>query len=124
MALTPEALRKMYELIGNDSVMLVEIINSFLEETPIFVGKLCEAVRSQNLEAAGMAAHALTSTSRDMGAVVFSDMCRDVEMSCRIHSTLPSGLQLQELEHESHEVIVALQNTIDAIKNRTWSNGR
>jgi Hpt domain len=123
MALAPEPLRKMYELIGQDNTMLVEIISSFVEETPLFVGKLCDAVQSQNAEAAGMAAHALRSTSQDMGAVAFSSMCHDVEVICRGHSALPSSLQLNELTHESRKVVEALRQTLDAIKNGTWANG-
>jgi histidine phosphotransfer protein HptB len=123
MALAPEPLRKMYELIGEDNATLVDIINSFLEETPALVEKLSYGVQSQNTEAAGTAAHALKSTSHDMGAVTFSAMCHDVEVACRTHLTLPSGLQLNELVAESKAVIAALHQTLEAIKNGTWSHG-
>jgi HPt (histidine-containing phosphotransfer) domain-containing protein len=123
MPLAPEQLCKMYELIGEDCAALVDIINSFLEETPALVDKLCRAVQSHDLEVAGMAAHGLKSTSHDMGAIAFSSMCREVEVNCRTHSTLPSTPELQELIDESSKVIAALQQTLQAIRNGTWAYG-
>lgn len=122
MRLERQALYEMYVLIGSDRDMLADIVESFLVETPVLVEALRSAAAAGDPVAVGQAAHALTSTARDLGARVFSGMCKTVELDCRQHSKLPSESRLRELVSESALVVDELRLSLKAIRDGTWQH--
>lgn len=103
MAIAQEALDKLLDLIGGDSDSLAELIESFLEESSTLIEQMRSAAEAGDQQTLGRAAHTLKSSGRDFGAVHLSELCQDMEMSCRVG--LPSGAVADV------EVIAGILNT-------------
>jgi HPt (histidine-containing phosphotransfer) domain-containing protein len=78
-----EALDKLLELIGGDPGSLAELIESFLDESPILVEQMQRAANVGDQTSLGRAAHTLKSSARDFGASQLSVLCEVLEKSCR-----------------------------------------
>ena len=83
MAIVREALDKLFDLIGGDPGSLAELIESFLEESPLLVGQMQQAADAGDRTVLGRAAHTLKSSARDFGASQLSVLCESLEKSCR-----------------------------------------
>jgi len=66
-----------------DPQLLFELIELFLEDAPARLAEMEEALDTQNLDGMRRAAHTLKSSSANMGAVTFSQLCRDLEAAAR-----------------------------------------
>jgi HPt (histidine-containing phosphotransfer) domain-containing protein len=82
--MTQDALDKLLDLIGGDPDSLAELIESFLEESPLLVDQMRRAAASGDRAALGRAAHTLKSSARDFGAMDLAALCEDMEKSCRV----------------------------------------
>jgi HPt (histidine-containing phosphotransfer) domain-containing protein len=83
MAVVREALDKLFELIGGDPGSLAELIESFLDESPMLVGQMQRAADAGDQTSLGRAAHTLKSSARDFGASQLSVLCEALEKLCR-----------------------------------------
>lgn len=83
MAVVREALDKLFELIGGDPGSLAELIESFLDESPMLVAEMQRAADAGDQTSLGRAAHTLKSSARDFGASQLSVLCEALEKSCR-----------------------------------------
>jgi len=83
MAIAQAALDKLLDLIGGDRGSLAELIESFLDESPMLVDQMRRAAASGDRSALGRAAHTLKSSARDFGANQLSALCELMEKSCR-----------------------------------------
>jgi histidine phosphotransfer protein HptB len=83
MSFQTEALDKMFQMIGSDPVVMVELLESFLDETPLLLQRLRTAMKAGDAAELAMAAHTLKSTARDFGAARLTDYCQDLESQCR-----------------------------------------
>lgn len=72
----------MFEMIGNDAEVMAELVQSFLDETPLLVEKMNAASSAQNQMDLGRAAHTLKSTARDFGAEDVASLCQVLEACC------------------------------------------
>ncbi len=66
-----------------DPQLLFELIELFLEDAPARLAEMEEALDAQNLDGMRRAAHTLKSSSANMGAVMFSQLCKDLELAAR-----------------------------------------
>ena len=78
-----EALNKLFEVIGESSESLAELIESFLEESPVLLDQLRQAADKGDRISLGRAAHTLKSSARDFGANQLSVSCEALEKKCR-----------------------------------------
>lgn len=83
MTIVREALEKLLELIGGDPGSLAELIESFLDESPILVEQMQSAANVGDQISLGRAAHTLKSSARDFGANQLSVFCEALEKSCK-----------------------------------------
>ncbi|MEZ5977236.1 MAG: Hpt domain-containing protein [Planctomycetota bacterium] len=63
--------------------LLAELIGMFLEETPVRLRGIHEAIDRDDLVEVERIAHALKSSSGNLGALLLASMCREIEASCR-----------------------------------------
>lgn len=93
--LDPACLDRLRELGGpEDPGLLLELIGLYLDDAGHRMKDLASAIRQSDLEAVARAAHALKSSSANMGALVFADICRDIEIKAREGDPV-DGLVLQ-----------------------------
>jgi CheY-like chemotaxis protein len=82
--LDQEALNNLMNLVGGDRAGLVELIGSYLEETPKLLVSIRQALETGDTKLLLRAGHTLKSSSRDFGATRLAEL----------------GLQLEELGKE------------------------
>lgn len=75
---TFEALK---ESMGAD--FIIELVQTYFEETPQLLSKLQQALSRQDCEAFRQAAHSIKSTSNSFGALNFGAEARELEMMGR-----------------------------------------
>jgi len=77
--------------------LLLELIELYLDDASGRMKDLASAMREADLEAVGRVAHTLKSSSANMGALIFADLCRDIECNVR------EGVPVDELVRQSQE---------------------
>ncbi len=76
--LDPKAFQELREMLSNDEV-LVELLDRYLEESPMLLQTLAEAVTRREAAAWQQSAHTLKSTSALVGAKSLSQLCQELE---------------------------------------------
>ena len=120
MPIEQDALKKLFELIGESPESLAELIDSFLEESPLQLRQMQEAVASKDRGALGRAAHTLKSSARDFGAGQLSALCETLERTSR--DSLPGDAAAQvEIIAASYALAMArLGEHLENIRGGTW----
>ena len=89
------------------------VIGMFLETAPRTIAGLRQAVVSGHAHAAGMAAHSLKGSSRELGAAHLGQLCQDIESLIRIGQISEALPILAQLEREYEAVGQLLAEQID-----------
>jgi CheY-like chemotaxis protein len=76
-------LEQLLDTIGGDFEILVELIDTFLEEAPGLIEGLNKAVRDNDVSEVNRLSHSLKSNGADYGAKKFSQLCKTLEMQAR-----------------------------------------
>ncbi|MCL4487674.1 MAG: Hpt domain-containing protein [Chloroflexi bacterium] len=66
--------------VGGDTSFLVELINTYLSETPTLLAQLHTALAAQNTDEFRRAAHSLKSSSAGLGAHTLCATAKELEM--------------------------------------------
>jgi|GEM_PF-735008 len=83
-AVDKAVLESLRELGGDDEPGLVrELVELFVGDTPGRLEALHDAVRKGDFDEAGRVAHALKSSSGNLGASILAQICAAIEESCR-----------------------------------------
>lgn len=94
------------ESTGDD--FIIELINTFLEDTPSQLEQLRNALAAQDAEAFRRAAHTIKSNAATFGAHQLAALARELEMMGR-ENNLEAGNQLQALEEAAEQVMNELK---------------
>ena len=78
-ALDQAALDNLLNLVGGDRAGLVELIGSYLEETPKLLASVRQALETGDTKLLLRAGHTLKSSSRDFGATRLAELGRQLE---------------------------------------------
>lgn len=73
--------------------ILTKVISAYLDSTDSIFNDLKEAVAGNNLEKLYMASHGFKSSSANVGALKLSEMCKELEMTCK-RKTLTNGAEM------------------------------
>jgi HPt (histidine-containing phosphotransfer) domain-containing protein len=81
-------LSQYWDNFGDDAAsVLAELVPIYLEEAVEHIEKLHQAVELQNADQLRRSAHALKGSSYPLGAMVFADLCKELE-ECGRHNDL------------------------------------
>ena len=103
------ALDKLLELVGGEPAHLVELIDSFLKETPPLLGKLRQSLDQGDAAGLYAAAHTLKSSCRDFGAIRMADWCQELEVMGRIGTLAGATELVTQVKVEYEQVKVELE---------------
>ena len=67
------------EVVGGEQELLVELIDSFLEEAPPLLARMHEALENGNSDGLRLTSHTLKSSGFDFGATAFAQLCAELE---------------------------------------------
>ncbi|MCB0166810.1 MAG: response regulator [Anaerolineae bacterium] len=104
------ALTMLLDLLGGEKALLVELIDSFLEEAPLLLARLNQAAQIGDAAGVRMAAHTLKSSSNDFGATALARMCQELEDMGRDGLLIAPTMRATELELEYERVKNALND--------------
>ena len=79
-AVNDKTLQTLRELMGES---FAELVHSFLDSVPPHLARLREAVKENDTKVLLNEAHTLKGSSANLGAMVLSQLSRDLEMQCR-----------------------------------------
>ena len=99
--------------LGGQPDFLVKILSTYITTSEPLVAIFREALATDDLELLQNTAHSLKSSSASVGALVFSELNKELEMACR-YNTLESGEKLvSAIEVEFNRVKEALKKEIE-----------
>jgi PAS domain S-box-containing protein len=102
------ALERLREMVGGDAQILIELIDTFLEDGPHLLADMRQAVEREDVAGLRLAAHGLKSNSADFGATVLSELCRELEMMGKAGVLEGAFERLEQAEVEHERVRAAL----------------
>jgi signal transduction histidine kinase/DNA-binding response OmpR family regulator/HPt (histidine-containing phosphotransfer) domain-containing protein len=105
------------EIIGEDTHVLVELIEAFFENTPVRLAELRRALADKDAYTFEHLAHTLKGSCANMGALRMSGMCRQLELAGRSGQLDSLDEQLEQLEAEYERVKIALEAEHPPINN-------
>lgn len=109
----PRALQELENMLGNAaSEVLVEVIDSYLENTPKLIDTIRIAVLCGDATSLQQAAHTLKSSSAALGAACLSQICQELEVIGRAGTVAGRAEEVSQLEVEYESVKTALQAKI------------
>jgi HPt (histidine-containing phosphotransfer) domain-containing protein len=98
------------KMIGENSGSIVaEMIDCYLEDTPKLISAIATALQQGNATQLRQATHTLKSSSATLGAITFSNFCKELEIISRSGNTESGIEKLPQLETEYQRVKAALQ---------------
>lgn len=110
--LDAEALRALEDLGGGDSAFVAEIVELFLAEAVARVHEMQVGLDGPERERVLQAAHALKSSSAQVGAIEFSRCCAELEVHCRAgdgsDDLVPTGRRAVAMYGEVQAALKAL----------------
>ena len=89
--------------------LLVKVLGLYSSSSIALTDALTTAALSQDAEAMRQAAHALKSASANVGATVFAELCKDVELAAANGKLEDACLLLEALLEEHKKVLHALE---------------
>lgn len=106
---------RMQDLVDNLGDGLQDVIESYLEDTPMLIEEMREAVERGDWEDLSRIAHSLKSSSGIFGAKYMVELCRAIEAAARERAapeerTAQVSRQLRELA-EAYEKVRAVLRT-------------
>ncbi len=94
--INPRALDAIRHLPGSNGVLLVrKVIGAYLADTPTRLAQLHAAETAGDAEALHEAAHALKSSSANVGAEQLAALCKELEMLCHGDGVRPRVAQVE-----------------------------
>jgi PAS domain S-box-containing protein len=99
----------------NADKILTQIIDNYLEDAPQLLQQIREAVVSADSEALRIAAHTLRASSANLGAIAFSQLCKELEALGRQGTTSNAEKLLPSLEKSYQTFKTTLQNVVGII---------
>jgi two-component system sensor histidine kinase/response regulator len=93
---------------GSENI-LKKVISLYLDTSPTLMKSVHDAAEGTDCDALRQAAHTLKSSSAHLGALTFSEMCKDLERMGRDRTLEGAKDRLSALEHEYKRVRDALE---------------
>ncbi|OQX96643.1 hypothetical protein B6I21_00440 [candidate division KSB1 bacterium 4572_119] len=94
---------------GDEKVFLKEMINVFLQETPPLIENMKKGFDKGDKELFTRSAHTLKSSSANLGALILSEMNKELEMLGKNGGMTKAPEKMKEVEKEFQKVKKALE---------------
>ncbi|AFZ43253.1 multi-sensor hybrid histidine kinase [Halothece sp. PCC 7418] len=96
------------EEIMDDHEEMLELIDSFLEDSEALMSAIAQAYQNHNIQQLQQQAHALKGSSANLGLSALSEVCREIDRHGKAQQ-LPSASLMEQLQTTYQETAVALQ---------------
>jgi HPt (histidine-containing phosphotransfer) domain-containing protein len=111
--LDQDALDALDEVTGGDAEFLAELVDTFLEDAPLLLTDLHQAIQAGDAGEVRRLAHSLKGNGRDFGANAFAQLCETLE-----HDAADGNLSAaQELFNDIEGEFPRVQDALEAYIN-------
>ena len=98
------------EIAGGDAEFMIDMIDIFIEQTPIYTEQLLQAVDAKDWKTVGDIAHKIKPTLAFMGANKAKDQMATIEQNARTESNLEEiSMEFAEVKAVCESLYVLLQ---------------
>ncbi len=112
-AIDPQILSFLQEtLCDGDQVAMREMIECYLSESEKLYENIISSLQTGDFQSLTLSAHSLKSSSASLGAIVFSELCKQLEAMGKNHDLTASATLIPELQREYAKVRPELQQAI------------
>lgn len=94
----PEAIKSLRELSPGDDEFLIEIIDIFLDDTPLRIAELESSLSAQDVEVFARAAHSIKGSSANLGALALRGIAEKLEHHTRKVGLADTGGMIAEIK--------------------------
>jgi CheY-like chemotaxis protein len=108
-----KALEKISTLDNRSNDFLKKIVAIYFRETPFLISEIHTGIQEKNPEKIFQAAHSLKSISANVGAIIISNICQDLESKSLLKIIDEAASQVALIEAEYVTVVKALNCFID-----------
>lgn len=108
-AIDTKVLQAFRKMVGENDGIVAEMIDCYLEEAPLLVQTIAQAIDRADAFALRMSAHTLKSSSATLGATNLAALCQELEAIARSGDTINTVDKVPQLEAEFSRVKAALQ---------------
>ena len=116
MTIDPSALADLLEMVGDDSVFVDDIVDTYLRDAPEQVTGMRTALADGDLETLGRHAHTLKGNSLTVGATALASIARELEERARAGDAADAAPRIDDAAAELGRVAIALE----AARVRGW----
>ena len=109
-------LQQLKEMAGGDLVVVVDVIDCYLEDSPKLLDEMSQAIKQQQAQLLQRSAHSMKSSSASVGAKNLSRLCKELEYIAREATTEGADTILSQLEAEYQRVDAVLQSELQTYK--------
>ena len=95
VAIDRDTFDELKDLMGADFVG--ELVDTYNEETEALIGQLEHALAAQDAATFGRCAHSIKSSSASLGALVFSEQARELELIGKSGDLSSAGPRVEQL---------------------------
>lgn len=107
----PTTFNELKDLMGSDFV--IELIDTYINETGNLIEQLRQALTVKDSTSFGRLAHSIKSSSASLGALVFSQKARELEMLGKANDLSEAGPKLERLATDFLQVKNCLEELRD-----------
>jgi len=102
--------------LANDTApdLLDQVIQLYLSSATELLAQLRAGLQANDKDAVRVAAHTLKSSSANLGATAFADMCKQLEHAARVGTLGPHLPSITQVESEYDRVRIALERELGA----------
>ena len=119
MGLTSEALKRIRDAVGDDDLVIADILQSFVDEVDGLLDKLSSAAATNDMKTLGRIAHTLKSSCRDLGDQAAGDLCAKLESDARAGEVLAAGAGIAMISDACLELKSEVISYLNPIEERS-----
>ena len=107
--LDPQALQRLLSTVGGEFAYLAELIDSFLADAPQLLAELEQCAQAGDAAGVRRIAHSLKSNGADLGAIAFTEQCKELEDLAKTGALDDAAARVARLQAEYRSVEAALR---------------
>jgi CheY-like chemotaxis protein/HPt (histidine-containing phosphotransfer) domain-containing protein len=112
--LDPQALHRLLATVGGEFAYLAELIDSFLADAPQLLTELEQCAQAGDAAGVRRIAHSLKSNGADLGAIAFTEQCKELEGLAKTGALDDAAARVARLQAEYRSVEAALGTVLNA----------
>ena len=116
MGLTAEALKRLRDAVGDDDLIVADILQSFVDEVDSLIDKLSTAAQTNDSVTLRRVAHTLKSSCRDLGDYQTGALCADLEEGSSKGSILDATVSATAISTACRDLKLEVQRHISSLQ--------